>query len=77
VAAGGPRPPYGHAIHDAIASGDVQRMKAVAEGARKALYEVEFAPVPRERAAEVAEALRLLEEAIARLDPPGRIYESD
>ncbi|MFE1312114.1 DUF1843 domain-containing protein [Streptomyces sp. NPDC058755] len=42
---GGPVPPSGPPIHDAIASGDLQRMKAVAEAARKALYGVEFQPV--------------------------------
>ncbi|MBF6303010.1 DUF1843 domain-containing protein [Nocardia amamiensis] len=70
-----PRPPYGHAIHDAINSGDLQRMKAVAEGARKALYEVEFAPVAPEQIAEVTDALRALEDAISRLEPPRRADE--
>jgi hypothetical protein len=68
--AGAPLPPYGPAIHDAIASGDIQRMKAVAEAARKALYDVKFAAVPEDRIDEVADALRSLAEAIASLDPP-------
>jgi hypothetical protein len=67
---GAPMPPYGPPIHDAIASGDVQRMKAVAEGARQALYDVQFAPVPKHRREEVVSALRALEEAIARLSAP-------
>jgi hypothetical protein len=73
----GPLPPYGPPIHDAIASGDVQRMKAVAEGARKALYEVEFAAVPADRVNEVIDALRSLDEAIARLDTSRQAPEAD
>uniref|UniRef100_A0AAU2JVX8 DUF1843 domain-containing protein n=1 Tax=Streptomyces sp. NBC_00049 TaxID=2903617 RepID=A0AAU2JVX8_9ACTN len=67
-AQGGPVPPYGAAIHDAIAENDVQQMRAVAEAARKALYGVDFAPVPADRRVEVKVALDALESAIARLD---------
>ncbi|WP_043629089.1 DUF1843 domain-containing protein [Nonomuraea candida] len=66
-----PLPPYGPAIHDAIASNDLQQMKAVAEGARKALYQVDFGPVPAERYGEVKEALEALDAAIIRLDRTG------
>ncbi|MGX1095948.1 hypothetical protein RKD47_006714 [Streptomyces albogriseolus] len=64
----GPLPPYGPPIHDAIVSGDLQHMKAVAEAARKALYEVEFQPVAADQREEVKEALEALESAITRLD---------
>jgi hypothetical protein len=47
-------------------------MKAVAEGARKALYTVEFDPVPPSRADEVKDALRALSAAIARLEDTGK-----
>jgi len=62
------REPYGPAIHDAVASGDVQQMKAIAEGARRALYAVEFEGVTADRYDEVKDALDALEEAIVRLD---------
>lgn len=65
------RVPYGPPIHEAIASGDLQRMKAVAEGARKALYTVEFDRVPPSQAEEVKDALLALNAAIARLEGKG------
>lgn len=67
-----PRLPYGPPIHEAIASGDLERMKAVAEGARKALYKVEFDRVPPGQAEEVKEALGALNAAIARLEGTGK-----
>ena len=70
--AAAPVPPYGLPIHEAIASGDLQRMKAVAEGARKALYAVEFDRVPADRVHEVKDALRSLEAAITRLESGGK-----
>ena len=68
---GGALPPYGPPIHDAIASNDLQQMKAVAEAARKALYGVDFEPVAADRYDEVKEALDALESAIIRLDRAG------
>lgn len=67
----GPVPPYGPPIHDAIASGDLQRMKAVAEAARKALYGVEFQPVTEDQYDEVKQALEALDSAISRLEREG------
>ena len=69
---GSPRLPYGPAIFDAIAGGDLQRMKAVGEAARKALYEVEFDRVPADRVAEVEEALNALTQVLARLEGRGQ-----
>ena len=65
---GGPHPPYGPPILDAIASGDLQQMKAVAAAARRALYGVEFEPVSERNADEVRDALERLDEAIRRLE---------
>lgn len=70
---GRPVPPYGPAIHDAIAASDLQQMKAVAEAARKALYGVEFQTVTDDQYDEVKEALEALESAIARLDRTGEV----
>lgn len=66
-----PRPPYGPPIHDAIAGNDLQHMKAVAEAARNALYEVDFEPVAADSHDEVKEALDALESAIARMERAG------
>jgi hypothetical protein len=46
-------------------------MKAVAEAARKALYEVDFEPVAADRHDEVKEALDALESAISRMEGAG------
>ncbi|MFF8276888.1 DUF1843 domain-containing protein [Streptomyces lateritius] len=73
----GPVPPYGPPIHDAIAGNDLQHMKAVAEAARKALYEVDFAPVTADQYDEVKEALAALEAAITRLDQAGQAGRTD
>jgi hypothetical protein len=65
---GGPVPPYGTAIRDAMARGNLQELKAVGEAARRSLYEVKFAKTPNAKAAEVLEALRELETAIQNLE---------
>jgi hypothetical protein len=69
VRASAPREPYGPPINDAIASGDLQHMKAVAEAARRALYSVEFEAVTATNESDVQTALADLEAAITRLDP--------
>lgn len=66
---GSPEPPYGTAIHDAVASDDLQYMKAIAEAARRALHPVEFSSATADNATEIREALTTLEAAIARLEP--------
>lgn len=66
---GSPQEPYGPPIHDAVASGDLQHMKAVAEAARRALYPVEFNRVSADNETEVREALANLDAAIAHLEP--------
>ena len=66
---GSPQEPYGPSIHDAVASGDTQHMKAVAEAARRALYSIEFEEVTADNETEVREALADLDAAIARLEP--------
>lgn len=71
TSSGHPRPPYGPPIHDAIASNDLQHMKAIAEAARKALYSVDFEPVTAERHDEVKEALDALDSAITRIEQAG------
>ncbi|MFD7324205.1 DUF1843 domain-containing protein [Streptomyces sp. NPDC059875] len=53
-----PRSPYGPPIHDAIATNDLQQMKAVAEAARRALYGVDFTPVTADQYHEVKERWR-------------------
>jgi Domain of unknown function (DUF1843) len=65
---GGPQPPYGPAILDAIATGELQMMKAIAEAARRALYGIEFERVSTANEREVRAALEKLETAIARID---------
>jgi hypothetical protein len=67
--AAAPREPYGPPINDAIASGDLQHMKAVAEAARRALYAVEFEAVTADNDGDVRAALTDLDAAITRLDP--------
>ena len=69
-AKGGPQPPYGPAILDAVATGDLQMMKAIAEAARRALYGMEFERVSAENETEVRAALEKLESAITRIDRP-------
>ena len=65
---GGPVPPYGTAIRDAIARGTVQEMNAVAEEARRALYSIRFTKVTSAQRADVLRALGELEEAIKNLE---------
>ena len=65
---GGPVPPYGTAIRDAIARGDLEELKAVAEAARRSLYDVKFAKTTEANASEVRDALHELEEAIQNLE---------
>jgi Domain of unknown function (DUF1843) len=66
---GTPEPPYGPPLLDAVARGDLNEMKAVAEAARQSLYGVRFRRVSGpEEAREVREALATLEEAIHRLE---------
>jgi hypothetical protein len=55
---GGPQPPYGTAIHEAIARGDLAEMKSLLKRAEDFLS----------RQAEVATALPLLKGEIARLE---------
>jgi Domain of unknown function (DUF1843) len=72
VGDGGPQPPYGPAILGAVATGDLQMMKAIAEAARRALYGIEFERVSAENEREVRAALEKLETAITRIDRPSR-----
>jgi Domain of unknown function (DUF1843) len=65
---GGPVPPYGTAIRDAIARGNLQELKAVAEAARRSLYDVKFAKTTDAKATEVRDALQELEEAIQNIE---------
>lgn len=65
------RLPYGPPIAEAAASGDLQRMKAVAEAARSALFKVQFSPVDKQNEADVKSALAELEAAIGRLEGAG------
>ena len=65
---GGPVPPYGTAIRDAIARGSLQELKAVAEAARRSLYDVKFAKAPKAQASEIRDALQELEEAIRNIE---------
>ena len=65
---GGPRPPYGPPIDDAIAKGDLLEMKTVAESARKALYPLEDSSIPKDSREEIVSKLNQLEEAIKRLE---------
>ena len=77
--------PYGPAIADAAARGDLQEMEAVAQAARHALAAgasgeqgtpagaasaVQYHPVPPDKAPEVRKALEELERKIAGLRPP-------
>jgi len=64
----GPVPPYGTAIRDAIARGNLQELKAVAEAARRSLYDVKFAKTPHGKATEVCDALQKLEDAIRNIE---------
>ena len=62
-------PPYGPPLLDAVARGDLNEMKAVAEAARQSLYGVRFSKVESpEHAEEVRAALDKLEGAIRRLE---------
>jgi hypothetical protein len=62
-------PPYGAAMLDAVARGDLNEMKAVADAARHSLYGVRFSKVKGpEQAEEVRAALDKLEDAIRRLE---------
>ena len=62
-------PPYGPPLLDAVARGDLNEMKAVAEAARQSLYGVRFSKVESpEHAEEVRAALDKLEDAIRRLE---------
>ena len=62
-------PPYGPPLLDAVARGDLNEMKAVAEAARQSLYGVRFSKVESpEQAKEVRAALDKLEGAIRRLE---------
>ena len=65
---GGPLPPYGVAIRDAIARGDLQEMKGTAAAARRALYGVRFERTNRKTEAATREALAELEAAIRELE---------
>ena len=67
---GGPVPPYGTAIRDAIVRGTMQEMKAVAEEARRALFGIRFARVTSAQRADVLRALAELEEAIQKIESP-------
>ena len=62
------RVPYGPPIVEAAASGDLQQMKAVAESARQALYNIQFRPVNEGNQADVRAALGELEAAITKLE---------
>jgi hypothetical protein len=62
-------PPYGPPLLDAVARGDLNEMKAVAEAARHSLYGVRFSKVESpKQAEEVRGALDKLEDAIRRLE---------
>ena len=66
---GEPVPPYGAAMLDAVARGDLNEMKAVAAAARHSLYGVRFSKVKdADQAEEVRAALDKLEDAIRRLE---------
>jgi hypothetical protein len=66
---GDPVPPYGAAMLDAVARGDLNEMKAVAAAARQSLHGVRFSKVESpEQAEEVRAALDKLEDAIRRLE---------
>jgi hypothetical protein len=67
---GGPVPPYGTAIRDAIARGSLQELKAVAEAARRSLYDVKFAKTQKAKTSEVRDALQELDEAIRNIEQP-------
>lgn len=64
-----PMLPYGPPIRDAVASGDINHMKAVAEAARRALYPVSFKSVTAAQSDDARKALQELDAAIARLEP--------
>jgi hypothetical protein len=68
---GGAREPYGPAIRDAMARGELYEMKATAEAARQALYKIAYAPVTAENEAHVRAALADLEAAIRKLERQG------
>lgn len=64
---GGLRVPYGPPIEDATARGDLQEMKATAEAARRALYNIDYQSATIVNKEDIKKALEELEIAIQTL----------